>query len=197
MSTELAEQLTAHRQDVYRYIRSMVSNEAEAEDLTQETLLRAHRSLETLADDAKLTPWLYRIATNVCYDRFRQASYRNRPESIDTRRDDDEENVRDDVVADPGPRLDKAFEQAEMSDCVQRYIADLSDSQRAVILLHDLKGMTNPEIAAMLGLTLDNVKIRLHRAREKLRIALGLGCSFSSDERGAILCDPKPGDPDA
>ena len=48
----------------------------------------------------------------------------------------------------------------------------------------------------MLGLSLENVKIRLHRAREMLRDALGKGCSFSRDERGVILCDPKPPDPE-
>ena len=58
-------------------------NEAEAEDLTQETLLRAYNKLSTLEDPARLVPWLYRIATNVTHDRFRQAAYRHRPLSLE------------------------------------------------------------------------------------------------------------------
>lgn len=63
-----------------------------------------------------------------------------------------------------------------MSSCVQDYIAALPESYRAVILLHDVQGLTNPEIAEMLGLSLATTKIRLHRARNRLRAALGEGC---------------------
>lgn len=95
-------------------------------------------------------------------------------------------------MRDDSPRLDKLMEQREMSSCVQEYIEDLSDSYRAVSLLHDLQGLANPEIAEMLGLSLATVKIRLHRARSRLRAALGEGCSFSKDERGVKVCEPKP-----
>ena len=83
------------------------------------------------------------------------------------------------------------MEQKEMSTCVQQYLVGLSDSYRAVILLHDVEGLTNPEIAEMLGATLATVKIRLHRAREKLRAALSEGCLFTFDERGVFVCEPK------
>jgi len=76
-----------------------------------------------------------------------------------------------------------------MSSCVQDYIAALSESYRAVILLHDVQGLTNPEIAEMLDLSLATVKIRLHRARRKLRAALDTGCSFENDERGVKICE--------
>ena len=187
---DLSEPLVVHRQPVYRYIHSMVRDSTEAEDLTQETLLRAHRKLSSLADHTKLVPWLYRIATNVCHDRFRQTSYRNRPESFDAHADGNASNE----AADTAPRLDTVIEQKEMSDCVQEYLANLSDSYRSVILLHDMEGMTNPEIAAMLDVSLATVKIRLHRAREQLRTALKAGCSFSCDDRGVMVCDRKPQD---
>jgi RNA polymerase sigma-70 factor (ECF subfamily) len=88
--------------------------------------------------------------------------------------------------------LDALLEQGEMSACVQRYIEELPDSQRAVILLHDLEGMTNPEIAEMLGCSVGAVKIRLHRARAKLKSALQSACAFSTDQRGVFVCEPKP-----
>ena len=190
----LSESLAAHRDSIYRYVLSIVRDPSTAEDLTQETLLRAHRKLTSLDDLARLVPWLYRIATNVCHDRFRQASYRHRPSSLENGAESAPDEGIAQTVADTAPRLDKVMEQKEMSSCVQGYLAGLSDSFRAVILLHDVEGLTNPEIAAMLGVSLPTVKIRLHRARGKLRDALARACSFSTDERGVFVCEPKPGE---
>jgi RNA polymerase sigma-70 factor (ECF subfamily) len=191
-ANELSETLASHREAIYRYVLGIVRDSTAAEDLTQEALLRAHNKLPSLQDPEKMTSWLYRIATNICRDRFRQASYRNRPKSLDTNGDSDLESSDAKDVVDTGPRLDKAMEQKEMSSCVQNYLTGLSDSYRAVILLHDTEGLTNPEIAEMLGVSLATVKIRLHRARERLRAALAKACSFSTDERGVVVCDPKP-----
>jgi RNA polymerase sigma-70 factor (ECF subfamily) len=187
----LPETLASHREAIYRYVLGIVRDRATAEDLTQETLLRAHGKLPTLQDPSRLPSWLYRIATNICRDRFRRASYRNRPESLDEKGDGDSESSDVREAVDTGPRLDKLMEQKEMSSCVQSYLAGLSDSYRAVILLHDAEGLTNPEIAEMLEVSLATVKIRLHRAREKLRAALAEACSFSTDERGVVVCEPK------
>jgi len=193
---EFSQELTSYREPIYRYVLNMARDAAEAEDLTQETFLRAHAKLSTLDDPAKLSSWLYRIATNVCYDRFRQASYRNRPQSLDGMTEGDTEAGPTEALADRAPRLDQVIEQKEMSACVQQYLAGLSDSYRAVILLHDVEGLTNPEIAEMLGASLSTVKIRLHRAREKLRAALSEGCLFRFDERGVFVCEPKPPKPE-
>ena len=188
----LDEALLTHRQAVYAYTLGIVRNTAEAEDLTQEAMLRAHRNLSTLADPARLLPWLYRIATNICHDRFRQASFRNRPRSLDAAPEGGSGGSEVAGVAATGPRLDLALEQEEMSSCVQQYLAQLADPYRAAILLHDVEGLTNPEIAEMLGVSLATVKIRLHRARNKLLAALGKACCFSCDDRGVVVCEPKP-----
>jgi RNA polymerase sigma-70 factor (ECF subfamily) len=80
----------------------------------------------------------------------------------------------------------------EMSACISEFVARLPENYRAVMILSELEGFTNGEIAAILGLTLDTVKIRLHRAREKLRKDLETGCSFYRDERAELACDRKP-----
>jgi RNA polymerase sigma-70 factor (ECF subfamily) len=169
-------------QRIFRYILSMVRNTMEAEDLTQETFLRAYRRRGTLRDKDAQTAWLYRIATNVCYDRFRQYARR---EPMESETDLDEL----DVPEPDTPSLQKTIERDEMSACVQRYLNRLSDSYRAVILLHDMHEMTSPEIAQLLDESLANVKIRLHRARRKLRATLEAGCDFSYDERNVLTCD--------
>ena len=79
-----------------------------------------------------------------------------------------------------------------MSACVQRYLDDLSDSYRAVILLHDLHSLSAKQIAELLGVRVGTVKIRLHRARRRLEKALEAACAFSHDERGVLVCQPKP-----
>ena len=83
------------------------------------------------------------------------------------------------------------IDQADMGHCVREFIERLSDSYRTVIFLHDLHGMTNPEIAQALDCSLATVKIRLHRARTRLKEALAKGCDFSYDERGVFVCRRK------
>src|SRR5512140_2433644 len=150
---------------ICRYISSMIHDPVEAEDLTQETFLRAFQQRDSLRNREVLLPWLYRIATNVCLDRLRQRARRAPLES---------ETDLDDIPVDSDtPSLEQTVERNEMSACVQQYLADLPDDYRAVILLQDMHGRTGPEIAEMLGVSVATVKIRLHRARKRLRAALG------------------------
>jgi RNA polymerase sigma-70 factor (ECF subfamily) len=169
---------------IFRYILSMVRDTAEAEDLTQETFLRAYRRRDTLRDEGAQTAWLYRIATHVCLDRLRQYARRAPMET-----DADLDGV--DVPESDTPSLQKTIERDEMSECVQRYLIRLADSYRAVILLHDMHDLTAAEIAQLLGASLANVKIRLHRARIKLKAALEAGCEFSLDESSTLTCESK------
>ncbi len=171
-------------QRIFRYILSMVRDTDEAQDLTQETFLRAYRQRDSLREAGAQTAWLYRIATHVCLDRLRQYARRSPMES-----DTDLDQVE---VAEPDtPSLQQAIEQDEMSACVQRFLNRLSDSYRAVILLYDMHDLSAPEIAQLLGESLANVKIRLHRARLKLKNALAAGCEFSYDERNVLTCETK------
>ena len=171
-------------QRIFRYIVSMVRDTAEAEDLTQETFLRAYRHRDSLRDEGAQTAWLYRISTHVCLDRLRQCARRAPSES-----DIDLEQV--EVVEPDTPSLQQIIERDEMSECVQQYLNRLSDSYRAVILLHDMHELTAMEIAQLLGESLATIKIRLHRARLKLRNALQAGCTFSYDECDVLTCESK------
>ncbi len=169
---------------IFRYVLSMMRDQAEAEDLTQETFLRAHRERESLRAEGAETAWLYRIATHACLDRLRQRARRAPKES-----DADPDEVE---VSEPGtPSLQHAIEQGEMSECVQSYLNGLSDSYRSVILLHDVHELTALEIAEVLGEPLTAVKIRLRRARLKLKAALQAGCAFSHDEDSVLTCETK------
>lgn len=140
-----------YRQRIARYIRYLLHDEAEAEDLTQETLLRAFQQQGSLRDPAAMEGWIYRIATHVSLDRLRQ------------RRRTTDHHV--DVPAEELPIVDRVqpspftlIQQFEMSDCVNRYVTELRDGYKAVILLHDANGLTAEEIATLLSLPVTTAK---------------------------------------
>lgn len=188
------ELFASYHTKIRRYILSMVHDPAEADDLTQEVFLQVHRKMDSLRDPDAVVSWLYRIATHLCYDRFRKTSRQPRLEPLDP--GDRMETGPLGDIADQ-LRLDRALEQTDMSACVRGYIEELSTEYRQVIFLHDLEEVTNREIAQMLGISLDAVKIRLHRARGKLQGALSTHCDLSLDERGVLVCEPRATAPPA
>lgn len=187
MLQNLNTELTANRPALFAYVRRIVRHAEIAEDITQDAMLRAHQNISDLKDNNCLIPWLYRIATNVCRDYFRK-NKRTREEALNN---DSDLLSPNDLRDDNAPRLDKVMECAQMGECVQLYFKELSDSYRAVILFHDVEGMTNQEIADMLEISLEAVKVRLHRARKQLRNILEDVCHFYLDERGVLVCEPK------
>ena len=177
--------LDQHRDRLLRYVMSMVRNPSDAEDLLQEILLRAHRGFAKLRAGEAVTTWLFRIATHACVDQFRQ---RARLPAIDADADPD-------VLAPPDNEpvtLQATIERREMSACVQRFLGTLPDDYRSVMMLIELEGLSGPETSALLAVPLTTVKMRLHRARGMLQDALEVGCSFGCDERGVMMCEPKP-----
>ena len=169
---------------IYRYVLSLVHNPAEAEDLTQDTFLRAYSHRDSLRDPNAVRGWLYRIATRVCLDRLRQ---RAAQVSVDG-----EEGARSiDSVPSEAPSALEIAEREETGACVQRCLDFLSDSYRAVILLHEAHSLTAAEIAELLGESLGTIKIRLHRARRKLQEVMAIGCAVSQSKNGVPCCEPK------
>lgn len=178
--------LGRYRQALLDHIRSIVRNPTEAEDVLQEVLVKAHQSIGQLRAEGALTTWLFRIATHLGIDHLRKHS--RQPEVA---QDVDPKDLASEDDGAPG--LQRVVEQQEMSACVRRFLLNLPSVYRTVLLLHDLDGLTAPEIASSLGITVENAKVRLHRARVALRAALEAGCSFSCDERGVLVCEPKRG----
>jgi RNA polymerase sigma-70 factor, ECF subfamily len=79
-----------------------------------------------------------------------------------------------------------------MSACIRDFIERLPENYKTVMVLNEIEAFKNDEIAAILELSLDTVKIRLHRARERLRQDLERGCNFYRDESAELACDRKP-----
>jgi RNA polymerase sigma-70 factor, ECF subfamily len=181
----LGERLVSFRPQVQRHILAMVRNPADAEELTQATYARAFERSDQLRDQQAALAWLYRIATTISLDRLRQ----RRPTAVAL----DDAGVEGIEERERTPSLlESALEQSEMSACVQNYLATLPDDYRIAILLHDVHDLTNQEIADHVGCSLATAKIRVHRARARLRETLAAACSFEIDERGVLVCNPQP-----
>lgn len=170
---------------VRRFILALVKDEWAADDLIQETFLKIQGNLSTLRDPSKMSPWIFRIAYHLCQDHFRQLKGAQRGESID---EEKIENLEDVFVQEE--LVQKGLEQREMGQCVQKQIDLLPQSLRAVLILFDIMEFSHQEIADTLGITIENVKVRLHRARKKLKAILEEKCAFERDERNVLVCNP-------
>ena len=176
---------------VRKFILALVKDEWSADDLIQETFLRIQENLSSLRDPSKMSSWIFRIAYNLCQDHFRQLKSAQRKESID---EDKIETFGDAFVQEE--LVQKDMEQREMGQCVQNQIDLLPESLRAVLVLFDIMEFSHQEIADTLGITIENVKVRLHRARKKLKTILEEKCAFERDERNVLVCMSVDGDQD-
>ena len=186
-SLDFAEVFREYQSPIYNYLLRMTQNQVEAEDLTQETFVRAHRSLPSFRGEASLSTWLYRIATNASLDHFRRRTTRQDRTALPLEKIEFYEDRDSTTPASP----EQQAACSEMSACVQAFIRGLPPDYRVVLVLKDLQGLKNREIAQVLDCSLATVKIRLHRARSKLREVLNAGCDFTHDERNVFVCEPK------
>ncbi len=175
---------------ITRYLAKLV-NIHEAEDLTQEVFVRVNRGFSDFRGESKLSTWIYRIATNVAMDRLRSPAQRQEASKKSVSEAGKAFEDRDVWTGEKKPSIDRQLIREEMSGCVHEFIDRLPESYRAVVLLADVEGFRNQEIAEILGISLDTVKIRLHRGREKLKKELESGCSFDRDEQDVLVCDRK------
>ncbi len=168
------------------YLRRLVG--AEAEDTAQETFVKISQSLDRFRGESSLATWIYRIATNSAMDHLRKTSSRK---TLLTQEEDLPSTEDDSPLEEKSPRLDTLLIRKDMNDCIRGLVNDLSENYRTVLVLSDLEGFTNAEIGDVLGLSLETVKIRLHRARLALRKSMNHACDLYRDERNELSCDRK------
>jgi RNA polymerase sigma-70 factor (ECF subfamily) len=174
---------------IIRYLTRMVGAD-DAEDVAQEVFDKVHRGLQGFQGESRLSTWIYRIATNAAIDRTRSASYKHEKERKPL--EDAAANGSSSLPESPPiPMTDQLVIRKEMSDCINEYIDALPPDYRTVLVLSDLEGLANKEIAEILGISTGNVKIRLHRARTRLKKALEVGCDFYYNEENTLACDRK------
>ncbi len=182
---------------IRRYLSRVVGAQ-EAEDLVQEVFARAHAAIASHRGEARLTTWLFRIATNAAIDHLRRSA----PQRVTLARD---------PAVGPGPTCESGCAdppeggdcanaassaeadliRSEMRRCIAQLVSSLPASSAAVLVLGEIEGLKDREVADALGLSLEAVKIRLHRGRRRLRRLLEASCDLYHDERGELACDHK------
>jgi len=177
---------------INRYLERMVGK-TEAEDLTQEVFMKVNRSLKQFQGNSSLSTWIYRLATNSALDRLRSRTFRENEQKISLSDIGDESAAEEKDILTQEKELSAEREaiRTEMNDCIREFVDKLPENYRTVIILSELKDLKNQEIAEILGISLDAVKIRLHRARVRLKAEFEAGCDFYHDEDGQLACDRK------
>jgi RNA polymerase sigma-70 factor (ECF subfamily) len=180
-----------YRPRIYRFLSSLVGNH-EAEDLTQDIFVKVSKSLPSFHGDSHIATWLYRIATNTALDRLKSSSYRKEAGSLNL--DAIAETAHDRNVWTKGRSKspDDLLIRKEMSECVRSIIDTLPEKDRMVIVLSEGEGFADHEIAEILNLKVGAVKVRLHRARARLREKLESACDFYRTKDNTLACDKKP-----
>jgi len=152
------------RPKILRYLTRMVG-ETEAEDLTQEVFLKIDRALPTYRGESKLSTWIYRIASNAAVDRMRSPSFtRIVPLELPDCHASDEPEIKDDST----PSVEQELFRKQRFDCYKDSIKCLPEKYQKVILLSELEDLAAGEIADILGISVEAVKMRLHRGKAQL-----------------------------
>ena len=177
--------------DKIRFYLGRLVGETEGEDLTQEVFVKVNRNLAGFEGKSSLSTWIYRIATNAALDMLRSKAHRQgkRTSSLgdtDPNADMPEQNA---VVDRRSLSADREAIRTEMTECIREFVGRLPQDYQTVIVLSEIKELKNQEIADILDVSLDTVKIRLHRARARLKKEFESGCEFYRDEENRLACD--------
>jgi RNA polymerase sigma-70 factor (ECF subfamily) len=176
----------ACRPQLLRFVARMVGD-GNAEDVVQVTLAKAALALATFRGEASPKSWLFRIATNAAHD-----WNRSHPGTTSAPLPEGDEEIPGELIGEADQ--ERRLIREQMSDCVAGIFQRLPEHYQAALALGDCEDLSDRELADALGLTVGAAKIRLHRARKRLKQALEQNCQFYRDEDNVLCCDRKPGE---
>ena len=157
--------LVRYQPHLYRFGLRMCGNVEDAGDVAQESLISMARSLRDFRGDSSVSSWLYTIARRFCIKKRRRSKFApTREDSLDA----PEINAAG-RLADPAPNPEQTTTNRELATALTRAIDVLDPAQREVLVLRDVEGLSAPEVAKVLGISIEAVKSRLHRARVAVR----------------------------
>lgn len=163
------------------YVARRVASAADVDDVLQETFVRVHRGLSTLADEERFGGWVYRIAATAVADHLRARA--RHPLASGT--------TSDDATDSESPPHDETLE-GDLAECVALFVARLPSPYREAITLTELQGVTQSDAADMLGVSVSGMKSRVQRGRERIRRMFEECCEVSVDCRGHVTdCVPR------
>ena len=156
---------------LHGFIQSRVDDADVADDILQNVFLSIHSKIDSLKDAGKLRPWIYQISRNAIIDHYRSLkSHAEMPESIIEAEEDKVETARQ-----------------EIEGCMLPLIRNLPDNYREAVMLSEIEGMTQKQVAEKLGLSLSAAKSRVQRGRIMIKNMLNDCCRFEIDHRGTMV----------
>jgi RNA polymerase sigma-70 factor, ECF subfamily len=177
-----------------RGVLARIVGPQEAEDLTQTVFAKAAKALPTFRGDAETSTWLYRIAANVASD-WLHSRPRHESKLTVPLPDASDDGMRAAAIGaadvDSGPSPEQELSHKEMRECIRGEVGKLPDALRTVFMLSALAGLTDDEIARTLGISHNNAKVRLHRARQEFKKIIEERCDFYRNE---LSCKPSSAD---
>jgi RNA polymerase sigma-70 factor (ECF subfamily) len=154
----------------YRLAIGITGKQQDAEEAVQDAFWNVVRKIDTFRGDAALGSWIYRITANAAYRRRRSVARRRDEISLDEILPSFHEDASDaEPIVDWSAELDDPAAQSELRDVLTSALEELPDHYRAVIILHDVEGLSMAEVADGLDITVPTAKSRAHRARLLLR----------------------------
>lgn len=156
-----------YQERIYATVYHMTSNHEDANDLTQETFIKAYRALASFKGDSSFYTWIYRIAVNktINFLKARKNRAHLSLNDLDFNAENDPDLVA--LISDKTPRRDLNLSelQEKLNDAMQK----LSEDHRLVVTLHDVQGLSHDEIAKIVGCNVGTVRSRLFYARQQLQ----------------------------
>lgn len=163
--------VTRYTSDIYSLLLRITEDAKEAEDLTQETFLRALKAIRKFRGEADLKTWLFRIAINQSKNRFRWWKRRKREKtvSIDAPIGDENKTPLSETFSSGNKNPEENVLQQEKMDSLKKALLELPEIFRQAVVLCDIEGLSYEEISEVLEINLGTVKSRIARGREELR----------------------------
>lgn len=178
-----------HQHRVFGLVARILHRQDDVEDIAQQVFLKVYLSLGRFDQRAAFSTWLYKIAVNECWDHLRKKKVRPLLYESDL---SEEQVSRLDGIATLGRSVDGLDDQAETRDTLERVLEVLSEQDRQLLLLKEVEGFSVQELAEILGLNVNTVKVRLFRARGKITEAQRRRTGAASSIKGLAVTERKP-----
>ena len=160
-----------YHENLLGYIRSRVGDAVAVEDILQDVFVKIYSKIDTLKESSKLKSWIYQVTRNAIIDYYRSHKIMHElPDTLTAPETDTSETARRDIES-----------------CLVPMIKSLPDHYRETLMLSEIEGMTQKDVAEKQGLSLSGAKARVQRGRKMIKDLLLQGCSFEYDHQGNLM----------